>query len=471
VSEANGTTDPEPGAPDRRLGSIVDKYTIVRLLGQGGMGAVYEARHATLSRRFAIKFLLPQLAEKREILRRFENEAKAAGGLEHPNLAAVTDFGRATDGAPYIVMEFLQGEDCSGLLRRLGQLPIHRAADIVVQACRGLAVAHRAGIVHRDLKPENLFLSDAGDGSDMVKVLDFGIAKLRSAEGSLVTSTGATFGTAHYMSPEQARGASEVDQRTDVWSAGVVLYELLSGRTPFPGEQFLHVIHEILTSEPVPLTSLRSGLPRGIMTAVSRALTKDVSRRLPTVMALAEALTPFAKRDSTERAVAGPSAVRTRPTPPTDVEQESAVHLHASSRRLVAVGIGVAALALSLALVFRSHLGAPAPSVAAPISASSAPQKAFEPPTSSAHGSPSIAPVVAPLPTPVRSQSEQSEPGSDKGVEGSDRAGNAVQRRHRPKKETRSTGGTPPAPRPVRNDTDAPKPPSRSVTIDPGNPY
>ena len=259
--------DPHSGSEDvdPRIGAIVDKYTIVRLLGKGGMGAVYEARHAKLSRRFAIKFLLPELAAKREILRRFENEAKAAGGLEHANLVAVTDFGSTDDGAPYIVMEFLQGEDCSRLLGRTGPLSVQRAADIVVQACRGLTLAHNAGIVHRDLKPENLFLADAGDGRDLVKVLDFGIAKLRSADGSLVTNTGTTFGTAHYMSPEQARGASDVDQRTDVWSLGVVLYELLSAHTPFGGEAFLHVIHEILNAEPTPLGIRRTGLPPALV--------------------------------------------------------------------------------------------------------------------------------------------------------------------------------------------------------------
>jgi len=188
---------------ENRIGSSVDKYTIVRLLGRGGMGAVYEARHAKLARRFAIKFLLAEFAANRDVLRRFENEAKAAGGLEHPNLAAVTDVGQTADGAPYLVMEFLEGQDASRLLRSYGPLPVRRAADIVQQACRGLAVAHRAGIVHRDLKPANLFIADAGDGTDHVKVLDFGIAKLRSTDASVATGTGATFGTAFYMSPEQ----------------------------------------------------------------------------------------------------------------------------------------------------------------------------------------------------------------------------------------------------------------------------
>ncbi|HXJ22033.1 MAG TPA: serine/threonine-protein kinase [Polyangia bacterium] len=288
--------EPEPATASRladpaaRLGSTIDRYTLVRMLGRGGMGAVYEARHATLSRRFALKFLLPELAANREILRRFENEAKAAGALEHPNLAAVTDFGRAPDGAPYIVMEFLQGEDCARLLKREGALPVPRAVNIVVQACRGLALAHQAGIVHRDLKPENLFVTTAGDGGDLVKVLDFGIAKLMVSDASVVTGTGATFGTAFYMSPEQARGAGEVDARTDVWSLGVVLYELLSGRKPFVGEQFLQVIHQILSAEPPALGTLRPALPARLTAIVERTMAKEVTARVPSVTALAEEL-------------------------------------------------------------------------------------------------------------------------------------------------------------------------------------
>jgi serine/threonine-protein kinase len=298
-----GSTD-----PSARIGAVVDRYTLVRILGQGGMGAVYEARHATLSRRFAVKFLLPALAANREILRRFENEAKAAGGLEHPNLAAVTDFGRAADGSPYIVMEFLQGEDCAKLLKRLGPLPVPRAVNIVAQACRGLAVAHNAGIVHRDLKPENLFLTDAGDGSDHVKVLDFGIAKLRASDASVITGTGATFGTAFYMSPEQARGAGEVDGRTDVWSMGVVLYELLTGRKPFVGEQFLQVIHQILSVEAPALPTLRPGLPAALVAVIERAMSKELATRIPSILALAEALAPFLSTGGNSGPIAAVSA-------------------------------------------------------------------------------------------------------------------------------------------------------------------
>lgn len=190
-------------------------------------------------------------------------------------------------------MEYLAGEDCGRLLWREGPLQPERAANIVLQACRGLAVAHRVGIVHRDLKPANLLLTDPGDGSDLVKVLDFGIAKLRLPEATVATGTGETFGTAHYMSPEQARAAADVDARTDVWALGVVLYEFLTGRRPFEDGAFLNVIYQILSTPPPALGALRPGLAPGLVAIVERAMAKDLDRRYQSVTALGEALGAF----------------------------------------------------------------------------------------------------------------------------------------------------------------------------------
>ena len=326
MAEEGPKSQPIGGETNRhaaRVGTTVDRYKLVGTLGRGGMGAVYEARHTQLNRRFAIKFLLAKHADNPDVLRRFANEAKAAGSLEHPNLAAVMDLGRAEDGAPYIVMEFLQGQDCAALLKAQGKLSVRQAVHIVSQACRGLAAAHRAGIVHRDLKPENLFVTDAGDGTDLIKVLDFGIAKLKSLEVGTATGTGEMFGTAHYMSPEQARGAGEVDARADVWSLGVVLYEFLSGRKPFEGQHFLDLVYQIQTFPPPSLAELEPTLPTSLVRVVESAMTKDVTRRLASIDVLADQLKPFLawgeKRGdldqidtSAETAAASPTDARVR---------------------------------------------------------------------------------------------------------------------------------------------------------------
>ena len=200
-----------------RIGEVVGgKYRIVRLLAKGGMGVVYEAQHTVVRRRFAIKFLRRDLSERRDILTRFQHEAEAAGALENHNVMAAIDFGISDDGAPYIVMEYLVGESLAALLEREGRMPVSRAADLIGQACRGVAAAHEIGIVHRDLKPHNLFVCRREDGTDLLKVLDFGVAKLQAIdEASAATRTGMVLGTAAYMSPEQARGDRTVD------SAGV----------------------------------------------------------------------------------------------------------------------------------------------------------------------------------------------------------------------------------------------------------
>src|SRR5215471_15958237 len=172
-----------PGTEIERIGEVVGgKYRVVRLLARGGMGVVYEAHHAVVRRRFAIKFLRRDLAERRDILTRFQREAQAAGALENENVTAAVDFGITDDGTPYIVMEYLVGESLAALLARDGCLPVGRAADLVAQACRGVEAAHAAGIVHRDLKPDNLFVCRRDDGTDLLKILDFGVAKLQALE-------------------------------------------------------------------------------------------------------------------------------------------------------------------------------------------------------------------------------------------------------------------------------------------------
>ena len=253
-----------------RIGEIVGgKYRIVRLLARGGMGVVYEAHHAVVRRRFAIKFLRRDLSERRDILNRFQREAEAAGALENDNVTAAVDFGISDDGAPFIVMEYLVGESLADLVQREGRLPVQRAADLVAQACRGVEAAHLAGIVHRDLKPHNLFVARRDDGTDLLKVLDFGVAKLQALdEATAATGTGTILGTAAYMSPEQARGEKAVDKRTDVYALGAILFEILSQKMPHPGDSPNAILHHIATQPAVPLEPLRPDLPPELVAIV-----------------------------------------------------------------------------------------------------------------------------------------------------------------------------------------------------------
>lgn len=283
-----------------RVGDLVgEKYRILRIIAEGGMGVVYEAQHAVVKRRFAIKFLRSDLADRRrDLLTRFHREAEAAGALESEHIAAAIDFGIHADGTPYIVMEYLVGESLAALLARDGLLPVGRAVDLCIQACKGVQAAHSAGIVHRDLKPENLLVSRREDGSDLVKVLDFGIAKLEQAEIShAATSTGTILGTPAYMSPEQARGDKSIDHRTDVYGLAAILFEMLSAKKPHPGDSPNAILHHIATQPALSLGSVQPDLPTPLVDTIERALSCDRNQRHPSAEALGLALVPFTKRE------------------------------------------------------------------------------------------------------------------------------------------------------------------------------
>jgi len=291
----------DPGSAASRIGEVLGtKYRVLRYLGEGGMSTVYEAQHAVVGRRFAVKFLHADLAGQDEVLERFHREARAAGSLDSENIASVVDFGHADDGAPYIVMELLLGEDLAKVLAREGPLPVARAVNLVIQACRGLDAAHAAGIVHRDLKPENLFICRRGDGSDLLKIVDFGIAKLARAgtetPPASLTRTGSTMGTPLYMPPEQARGEKELDHRADIYALGVILYEALAGQRPHPGETYNAILYHVLTQPVAPLQTLRPDVPADLATVVHQALSPQPSDRPQTVMELARALSRHAGR-------------------------------------------------------------------------------------------------------------------------------------------------------------------------------
>ncbi len=270
---------------------IIDgKYQIVRQLGEGGMGAVYEARHLGTGRRVAVKVIVSEaLMKSTDMVARFQREARAAGSIESQHIAHILDSGFDRDkGYPYMVMEYLQGEDVSQALTRNGPLHPDIALRVVGQACIGLQRAHDAGVTHRDIKPANLFIAQQDGGDVLVKLLDFGVAKIKieqltSAENAALTRTGSMLGSPLYMSPEQAKGAKTADHRTDIWSLGVVLYEALCGTTPHAHCETLGgLILAICSEEPRVVQDHAPWVPPEVAAIVHRALAIDVNRRYQT---------------------------------------------------------------------------------------------------------------------------------------------------------------------------------------------
>jgi serine/threonine-protein kinase len=286
------------------LGEIIaSKYEVERVLGVGGMGVVIAARHMQLGQKVAIKFMRGQAATDSAAVGRFQREARAAAALTSEHIAKVFDVGTLENGAPYIVLEYLAGVDFGEVLRRNGPLSVHDALGAVLQACEALAEAHAIGIVHRDLKPSNLFATKRKDGTPLVKVLDFGISKAAplntaSPEEGL-TASGYIMGSPGYMSPEQVRSAKAVDARSDIWSLGVILYELLTGVAPFAGETLGDTFARIVAETPPPVHERRPDIPARLSAVIARCLERDANRRIQTVAELASKLAPFAPDEAT----------------------------------------------------------------------------------------------------------------------------------------------------------------------------
>ena len=288
-SSAVATPGVAPGAV------LAGKYRVERVLGAGGMGVVVAAMHIQLEDRVAIKFLLPEALNNADAVARFDREARAAVRIKSEHVARVSDVGRLENGAPYMVMEYLDGEDLAAWVEKRGSMPVEQAVEFILQACEAIAEAHALGIVHRDLKPANLFCVRRADGLLSVKVLDFGISKVTaSADRKDMTRTTAVMGSPFYMSPEQIRSSKGVDSRSDIWSLGVILFEILTGRVPFSADTITELA-VIVVNDPSPsIRGLRPELPVEIENVVSRCLEKDRDRRFQNVGELAVALQPFA---------------------------------------------------------------------------------------------------------------------------------------------------------------------------------
>jgi hypothetical protein len=277
---------------DPFIGKVLgSSYEIARLVGEGGMGRVYEARHLRLrDRRFAVKLLHPEFARQPDVVARFQREAESASSIAHPNVVDVFDVDKTSDGVPFLVGEFLEGEELGDYIKRVGKLPVPVAVGIARQVCKALAAAHARGIVHRDMKPENVFLVER-DGVKVVKVLDFGISKAGSGETHL-TRTGMIMGTPSYMAPEQARGEN-VDLRADVYSIGALLYHALTGQRPFDSDDTAATLNMVLTEEPARPHLLVPEVPEAMELVVQRAMAKDPRDRYQTSAEFDLALAPF----------------------------------------------------------------------------------------------------------------------------------------------------------------------------------
>lgn len=386
------------------VGTVLqDSYRLTRLVGAGGMGAVFEAEHLRLNTKVAVKVMVRELAANDEALARFRREAEVTSRIGHPHIVHVSDFGTIPSGEPYMVMEFLEGEDLDHRIRRQGRCSLLETISVVKQVASALAASHSKGVVHRDLKPANLFLLEIEGETSFVKVVDFGISKVRAATTKL-TGSSVVMGTPNYMSPEQAMGrVDEIDHRTDQWSLACIAYEMLTGRGPFVGENAASLLYQVIHQEPPPMARRAPDVPNGVEQVLLRALSKDMARRYETVTAFSRALEAAAAETrsvvdsaapvasgSTSRGDAGP-----RPTTFSQAASELVVATRASrvtARRLV-VTVG-AVIVVGVGILWFAR---PPSSPATPSNAAAqrpAPPSPSSPP-------PAVAPIAPPPPPPI----------------------------------------------------------------------
>jgi serine/threonine-protein kinase len=346
--------------------TLLGKYRVEQVLGVGGMGAVVAARHLRLDQTVAIKVLLPEVLEDDDMVTRFEREARAAAKIKSDHIVRVNDVGTLENGTPYMVMEYLEGEDLETLLRRRRSLPIDQAVELAVQACEVLSEAHALGIVHRDLKPANLFCVPRPDGAGgerpSLKVLDFGISKVMTEN---LTTVRGIMGSPAYMSPEQIRSAHTVDGRADIWALGVVLFEMLTGFAPFTARTLPGMLTAIATESSPSVRRYRLDVPKKLEAVIQKCLQKDRADRYASATELAEALAPFLRHE-------------TSAPPPSSRSSLPVAFTSSRSERVSDAGLGTgwvgAAAAVLIALVGVLGTSTSSSSAAPPVAAAHGPE-------------------------------------------------------------------------------------------------